>query len=350
MSRHAHADRGSMLRLHGPRRPRLQLGGHGGVCAVARRVPRPPTCAERGRCGSAGRRGRGSCSSATLAHLANGAMLVAWERQGRSVVVTVAVDGSRARAHATDGPSTLSNLGSVSDDTGDSASRCPRRLDEIFSSSQRTGRDEAASDDHDGPDASLDDQVEPYELPQIVPATADVPRLPDRATVPEPATTEARTAPTPWSYRSSIRASLRRRPQLRTRRRLRPGRRRGGAISCPCSTGRQRATAAPGRRPRVRRVTRVVRHVDPSSVFKVTLIFNTVAYVVCLTSGVLLWRVADSTGTLDNIERWFTQFGWETFELDRECDLPQRVDHRAVLCRRRDRRRCLVGHAVQPRE
>ena len=29
----------------------------------------------------------------------------------------------------------------------------------------------------------------------------------------------------------------------------------------------------------------------------------------------LLWRVADSTGTLDNIERWFTQFGWETFEL-----------------------------------
>ena len=29
----------------------------------------------------------------------------------------------------------------------------------------------------------------------------------------------------------------------------------------------------------------------------------------------LLWRAADSTGTLDNVERWFTQFGWETFEL-----------------------------------
>ena len=28
-----------------------------------------------------------------------------------------------------------------------------------------------------------------------------------------------------------------------------------------------------------------------------------------------MWRVADSTGTLGNIERWFTQFGWETFEL-----------------------------------
>jgi hypothetical protein len=34
-----------------------------------------------------------------------------------------------------------------------------------------------------------------------------------------------------------------------------------------------------------------------------------------LTAGVLLWRVADSTGTLGNVERWFTQFGWETFEL-----------------------------------
>ena len=26
-------------------------------------------------------------------------------------------------------------------------------------------------------------------------------------------------------------------------------------------------------------------------------------------------RVFDRTGTLDNVERWFTQFGWETFEL-----------------------------------
>ena len=46
------------------------------------------------------------------------------------------------------------------------------------------------------------------------------------------------------------------------------------------------------------------------------LLFSVVAYLVSLTSGVLLWRVADSTGTLDNVERWFTQFGWETFEFD----------------------------------
>ena len=59
----------------------------------------------------------------------------------------------------------------------------------------------------------------------------------------------------------------------------------------------------------------MLRHIDPWSTFKVALLFSAVAYLVALTAGVLLWRVADSTGTLDNIERWFTQFGWETFEL-----------------------------------
>ena len=71
----------------------------------------------------------------------------------------------------------------------------------------------------------------------------------------------------------------------------------------------------PLRRRRVRKVTRVVRHIDPWSAFKVGAVFSLAAYIVGLTAGVLLWRVADSTGTLGNIERWFTQFGWETFEL-----------------------------------
>ena len=71
----------------------------------------------------------------------------------------------------------------------------------------------------------------------------------------------------------------------------------------------------PTRRPQVRRVSRVVRHIDPWSAFKVGALFSLVGYLVLLTAGVLLWRVADSTGTLANVERWFTQFGWETFEL-----------------------------------
>lgn len=67
-------------------------------------------------------------------------------------------------------------------------------------------------------------------------------------------------------------------------------------------------------RPRVRRVTRVVRHVDTWSVFKVALVFNTILFVVCLTAGVLLWNVAYATGTIDNVEKFFEQFGWESFE------------------------------------
>ena len=70
-----------------------------------------------------------------------------------------------------------------------------------------------------------------------------------------------------------------------------------------------------GGRPRVRRVSRVLRHIDPWSTFKVAALFSLVTYVVLLTAGVMLWRVADATGTIANVERWFTQFGWETFEL-----------------------------------
>ncbi|MGA1050794.1 MAG: DUF3566 domain-containing protein [Ilumatobacteraceae bacterium] len=88
-----------------------------------------------------------------------------------------------------------------------------------------------------------------------------------------------------------------------------------GAQAVPVQTGSVRTVAPRLRRSRVRRVTRVIRHVDPWSTFKVALAFCLVAYVVLLTAGVLVWRVADSTGTIGNVERWFTQFGWETFEL-----------------------------------
>jgi hypothetical protein len=66
----------------------------------------------------------------------------------------------------------------------------------------------------------------------------------------------------------------------------------------------------------VRKVTRVVRHVDPWSVFKVALVFNLVLYGVLLTAGVLLWNVAYATGTIDNLERFFESFGWSEFEFD----------------------------------
>jgi hypothetical protein len=78
----------------------------------------------------------------------------------------------------------------------------------------------------------------------------------------------------------------------------------------------QRPIAFQRGKPRVRRVTRVVRHIDPWSVFKVALVFNTILFLTCLTSGVLLWNVANATGTVDNVENFFEQFGWSSFEFN----------------------------------
>ena len=46
------------------------------------------------------------------------------------------------------------------------------------------------------------------------------------------------------------------------------------------------------------------------------LVFNAILFMVCLTSGVLLWNVAHATGTVDNVEKFFEQFGWSTFEFN----------------------------------
>lgn len=67
-------------------------------------------------------------------------------------------------------------------------------------------------------------------------------------------------------------------------------------------------------RPAVRRTTRIVRHIDPWSVFRVTLVFHFVLYLTLLLTGVLLWNVANATGTVDNVERFMESFGWDTFQ------------------------------------
>jgi Transmembrane domain of unknown function (DUF3566) len=72
-------------------------------------------------------------------------------------------------------------------------------------------------------------------------------------------------------------------------------------------------------RPRVRKVTRIVRSVDAWSVFKVALVFFTAMGVVLLTAGVLLWNLAQTTGTLDNVEGFFSEaFQYDSFKLQSE--------------------------------
>lgn len=73
-------------------------------------------------------------------------------------------------------------------------------------------------------------------------------------------------------------------------------------------------TFAEGGKPRVRKVSRVVRSIDAWSVFKVSIVFYLAMYAVCLIAGVLLWNVAYSTGTIDNISSFFESFGWKSFQ------------------------------------
>ena len=68
--------------------------------------------------------------------------------------------------------------------------------------------------------------------------------------------------------------------------------------------------------PRVRRVTRVVREIDPWSALKVGLVFHLVVYLTLLVASVLLWSVASATGTIDNVERFLESFGWESFQFN----------------------------------
>jgi hypothetical protein len=73
------------------------------------------------------------------------------------------------------------------------------------------------------------------------------------------------------------------------------------------------------RRPRVRKVTRIVRKVDAWGVFKISLVFYVILYIILLVAGVLLWNLANTTGTVANVEGFARDlFGLKTFEFDGE--------------------------------
>jgi hypothetical protein len=77
---------------------------------------------------------------------------------------------------------------------------------------------------------------------------------------------------------------------------------------------RDRRTAG---RLRARKVRRLVRHVEPWSVLKVSLIFYFCLWVILLIAGVILWSFAVGSGTVDNVENFVTElFALKSFELN----------------------------------
>ena len=63
------------------------------------------------------------------------------------------------------------------------------------------------------------------------------------------------------------------------------------------------------RKVRARKVRRVVRHVEPWSVLKLSVMFYAALFlIICVASG-LLWGVARAAGTVDNVESFITSVG-----------------------------------------
>jgi len=61
---------------------------------------------------------------------------------------------------------------------------------------------------------------------------------------------------------------------------------------------------------------RVIRDIDVLSIFKVGLVLHLVLFVIALIAVTLLWSVATSTGTIENVENFFESFGRESSSFD----------------------------------
>ena len=102
----------------------------------------------------------------------------------------------------------------------------------------------------------------------------------------------------------------------------------GGAVVYPATPPKPRVAptdlASMGRRERrqvakrrARKVKRIVRRLDAWSVLKVAFIFNLCAYIVSMVAGVVLWRVADGAGVIENIESFIEDLGaFETYRFE----------------------------------
>ena len=69
------------------------------------------------------------------------------------------------------------------------------------------------------------------------------------------------------------------------------------------------------RRMRARRVRRTIRHIDPWSVFKISILLYACLYVATIAAGVLLWNAAVGSGIIENLESFMQDLGFETWTL-----------------------------------
>ncbi len=66
-----------------------------------------------------------------------------------------------------------------------------------------------------------------------------------------------------------------------------------------------------------RKVRRVIRHIEPWSVLKISLLFYMCLWVIVLLAGVMLWSIAVGSGTVDNTESFIEElFALQQFEFN----------------------------------
>lgn len=76
--------------------------------------------------------------------------------------------------------------------------------------------------------------------------------------------------------------------------------------------GAKRSTSGSGtggKRVRARKVRRIVRHVEPWSVLKISLLFYAALFLIICVASAILWGGARSSGTIDNVESFVTSVG-----------------------------------------
>lgn len=90
---------------------------------------------------------------------------------------------------------------------------------------------------------------------------------------------------------------------------------RGASGRRPASPSRRQQRQAA--RLRARKVHRIVRHVEPWSVLKISLVFYFCLWVTLLIAGAVLWQVALSSGLVDNVESFIQDiFVLKSFTFD----------------------------------
>jgi len=84
--------------------------------------------------------------------------------------------------------------------------------------------------------------------------------------------------------------------------------------AAPARTAKVKTAKVPKRPKMVGRTTRVVlRHLDPWTVLKLSLVYYLCIFVVLVVAGVLLWAGANAAGVVGNIETFMEDIGFEDF-------------------------------------